>query len=403
MCFTCARAWAVRGIFEAQTFGIMEAHTADGKWAVTGTDAFTSLVSSFGPLLIPIPNSITLVRGRKGTSTVVAILLPVGQGEGGGVEGGPHQTWPSELLRGGWSTCSWSQPGRSMLHSLVCFQPLFRGCLVITHVAKRCRRDSCHLSSLAHCWRVLLHVEEILSPLGISAKGWGTWLLGSDDLLNFLTPGVQGEGEAGTNGKGEVEGLTLGCQCSAKVHALGDQGGVFFTHCTHFGFTSESWKLESCRKTCCHRFHFFQQQQTQTVASVFGTNRLGPLVNCMQSKSTAGYQSSPCRQQNGVRVKMMNFRVKLKSSGTTRQMFCPWIPIRGCLPVILQAPDAMSACLTALMCIFVYFLYSYSLNVVDLIISMAGRGQRGGFNISGKISHLTASTASTTTLQRWRH
>ena len=68
----------------------MEAHTAGGKWAVTGTDAFTSLVSSFGPLLIPIPNSITLVRGRKGTSTVVAILLPVGQGEGGVVEGGAH-------------------------------------------------------------------------------------------------------------------------------------------------------------------------------------------------------------------------------------------------------------------------------------------------------------------------
>ena len=134
-----------------------------------------------------------------------------------------------------------------------------------------------------------------------------------------------------------------------------------------------------------------------------GLRDSAPLLDCMQSKSTAGYQSSSCRQRNGVRVKMTNFRVKLKSSGTTRQMFCPWIPIRGWLPVILQAPDAMSARLTALMCIFVYFSYSYSLKAVDLIISMAGSGQRGGFNISGKISHLTASTASTGTLQRWRH
>ena len=37
-----------------------------------------------------------------------------------------------------------------MLHPLVCLQPLFRGCLVVTHVARRCNRDSCHLSNMVH-------------------------------------------------------------------------------------------------------------------------------------------------------------------------------------------------------------------------------------------------------------
>ena len=90
MCFTATNR-AVRIIFVASAFDVVEADTADGERAVTGT----------GPFFIFIPNSITLVRGREGTSTIVAVLLPVGQGEGGGGEGGPDQTWPSELLRGG--------------------------------------------------------------------------------------------------------------------------------------------------------------------------------------------------------------------------------------------------------------------------------------------------------------
>ena len=47
----------------------------------------------------------TLMWGREGTSTVVAVLLPVGWYDGGDVEGGPHLTWPSECLRGGWGSC----------------------------------------------------------------------------------------------------------------------------------------------------------------------------------------------------------------------------------------------------------------------------------------------------------
>ena len=129
----------------------------------------------------------------------MAVLLPVGHGEGGVVEGGPHLTWPSEILRGGGSSCRWSQPGRSMLHPLVGLQPLFGGCFVVTKVTQRCHRDSCHLSNVVHCYRILLLVQIFLSPPGISPKSRRTWLLGSKALLSCLTPGVQGEGEVGTN------------------------------------------------------------------------------------------------------------------------------------------------------------------------------------------------------------
>ena len=86
---------------------------------------------------------------------------------------------------------------------------------------------------------ILLLVQIFLSPHGISPKSRRTWLLGSKALLSCLTPGVQGEGEVGTNREGEVEDLTLVCQCLAEVHALGGKGGVIFTHRTHFGSTSE--------------------------------------------------------------------------------------------------------------------------------------------------------------------
>ena len=84
MSFTAANR-AFRIIFVAETLATVEANTADRKGTVTSTNAFTSLISS-----IFILNLITLVRGREGTSTVVAVLLPVGQGEGGVVEGGAH-------------------------------------------------------------------------------------------------------------------------------------------------------------------------------------------------------------------------------------------------------------------------------------------------------------------------
>ena len=70
-------------IFIAAAFLFMKAVAADGRRAVTGTHAVASLISSQNPSLVPY--SITLVGRRKGTSTVVAVLLPFGQGEGGGV------------------------------------------------------------------------------------------------------------------------------------------------------------------------------------------------------------------------------------------------------------------------------------------------------------------------------
>ena len=50
MCFTATNR-AVRIIFVASAFDVVEADTADGERAVTGT----------GPFLISIPNYITLV------------------------------------------------------------------------------------------------------------------------------------------------------------------------------------------------------------------------------------------------------------------------------------------------------------------------------------------------------
>ena len=60
------------------------------------------------------------------------------------------------------------------------------------------------------------------------------------------------------------------------------------------------------------------------------------------AKQKKHHRSSSSRHVNDCWMKMMNFPVKLKSSGTTGQMFCPWIPIRGCHPVTLQAADAPS-------------------------------------------------------------
>ena len=82
---------------------------------------------------------------------------------------------------------------------------------------------------------LLLGIELLSSP-GISPKRRGTGLfLGQRSLA---PGGVQG-GESRTNSKEEVEDLALAGQCLAEVHALGGQGGASFTHCSHFGLTSE--------------------------------------------------------------------------------------------------------------------------------------------------------------------
>ena len=102
---------------------------------------------------------------------------------------------------------------------------------------------------------VLLPLHVFLSPLSISPKGGGACLL-LGILASFLSPGVQGEGEVRTDDQGEVEGLALAGQCLAKIHALGGQGGVNISHCSHFDFTSEVRKLWSNCRTC-----FFLQIQ----------------------------------------------------------------------------------------------------------------------------------------------
>ena len=78
-----------------------------------------------------------------------------------------------------------------------------------------------------------LLLQMFLSPLGISPTGGGACLL-LGVWACCLTPGVQGEGEVRTGGQGEAEGLALAGQCLAKIHALGGQGGVNITHCSHF-------------------------------------------------------------------------------------------------------------------------------------------------------------------------
>ena len=77
MCFTATNR-AVRIIFVASAFDVVEADTADGERAVTGTYAFTSLISIPGPSIVSITCFVlTLVHGREGTLTVGAALLPV--------------------------------------------------------------------------------------------------------------------------------------------------------------------------------------------------------------------------------------------------------------------------------------------------------------------------------------
>ena len=70
----------------------------------------------------------------------------------------------------------------------------------------------------------ILH-KELLSPLGISLESrWALFAPGWHGLLAL--PGIQGEGEGGADGEGELELLALDGQHTAEVHALGGQGRV---------------------------------------------------------------------------------------------------------------------------------------------------------------------------------
>ena len=68
-------------------------------------------------------------------------------------------------------------------------------------------------------------------------------------------PGVQEEGEGGTDGDGELKALALPCQCLAKVQALGGQGRVSLVHSSHFGLLLKYESLDRSQKVkhcfCC--------------------------------------------------------------------------------------------------------------------------------------------------------
>ena len=70
----------------------------------------------------------------------------------------------------------------------------------------------------------ILH-KELLSPLGISLESrWALFAPGWHGLLAL--PGIQGEGEGGADGEGELKILAMAGQCMADVHALCCQGRV---------------------------------------------------------------------------------------------------------------------------------------------------------------------------------
>ena len=165
---------------------------------------------------------------------------------------GSRRAWCPNFLRSSLAVrvTRGGQLGKSMLHPLVLPQPLFRDRFEVTLVTWKHIGGNFHFISVVHCWRFVPLLQIFLSPLSISPKGGGACLL-LGILASFLSPGVQGEGEVRTDDQGEVEGLALAGQCLAKIHALGGQGGVNITHCSHFDFTSELIKLSGFCKTCC--------------------------------------------------------------------------------------------------------------------------------------------------------
>ena len=86
MCFTAANSITIRIFFVARAFFVVEANAADGERVVTGTYAFTSLISIPGPSIVSICFVLALVRGREGTLAVGAALPPVEWQKGGAGE-----------------------------------------------------------------------------------------------------------------------------------------------------------------------------------------------------------------------------------------------------------------------------------------------------------------------------
>ena len=72
---------------------------------------------------------------------------------------------------------------------------------------------------------------------GISSEGgWaGLLFLLAVHGQGHLRPGVEREGEGGTNVEGEVDFHALAGQRLAEIQALDGQRGVSFIHSSHFG------------------------------------------------------------------------------------------------------------------------------------------------------------------------
>ena len=80
-------------------------------------------------------------------------------------------------------------------------------------------RSSCRLRLLHH---------KLLSPLGVSLEN--RWALLAPCWHGLLAlPGIQGEGEGGADGEGELKILAMAGQRMAEIHALCCQGRVLST------------------------------------------------------------------------------------------------------------------------------------------------------------------------------
>ena len=94
----------------------------------------------------------------------------------------------------------------------------------------------------AACSTWLTTVSRVWSFLAMNSSLRLAFLLMVEGALLLLhpkshcchSPGVQGKGEGWAHSKREVKFLPFAGQCLAEVHALGDQGGVSFTDCSHF-------------------------------------------------------------------------------------------------------------------------------------------------------------------------
>ena len=148
-----------------------------------------------------------------------------------------------------------------MLHPLVCLQPLFRGCLVVTHVAKRCNRTSCQLSTMwftAEGFCFLSRKSCLRLAFLRRVEGLGFLVLMPFFISLLLVSKKKEKLEPMDREK---------LKASPWLASAWQKSLFFFTHRTHFGFTSESVKLESCRKTCCHHFQFLLSGLSTSIRS----------------------------------------------------------------------------------------------------------------------------------------